>query len=132
MFKFFTVIGIIAGVLIIALAIWQHKKTLDVSAPLRAAKVLQKATQQDAYIEYARTRSPPPPTTTTPPPPSLATVNKNPGAMGFHPSHYPPALHKPACFSSQWQQWYGQSSPFHSSSNCTMKTWQPVMRTAGH
>ena len=35
-FKFF-VIGILAGVTIIALAIWRHKKALEVSAPLRAA-----------------------------------------------------------------------------------------------
>ena len=53
-FKLFV---IIARITIFALAIWQHKKALDVSAPLRAAKVLQKATQQDAYIQYARTRS---------------------------------------------------------------------------
>ena len=98
-FKFFIVIGIIASVSIIAMAIWRHKKALDVSAPLRAAKVLRKETQQDiAYIENARTRSPPPPTTTMPPPPpppppSFPTVNENPGAMGFLPSHYPPALH---------------------------------------
>ena len=45
-FKFFTVIGIIAGVSIVSLPIWRHKKALDVSAPLRAAKVLRKATQQ--------------------------------------------------------------------------------------
>ena len=97
-FKFFIVIGIIAGVTIINLVIWQHKKALDVSAPLRAAKVLRKATQQDVYIEYARTCLPPPPAATMPPPsppppPTFATVNKNPGAMGFLPSHYPPAIH---------------------------------------
>ena len=51
-------VQILAGVTIIALAIWGHKKALDVSVPLSAAKVLRKATQQHAYIEYARTRSP--------------------------------------------------------------------------
>ena len=50
-FKFFVVIGIIANVTIFALAIWRHKKALDVSASLRAAKAIRKATQQDAYIE---------------------------------------------------------------------------------
>ena len=64
-FKSYIVIGIIAGVTIIALAIWRHKKALDVSAPLR------KATQQDAYIEYARTRSPPPAAATMPSPKSI-------------------------------------------------------------
>ena len=49
-FKFFSVIGIIAGVSIIALAIWRHKKALDVSAPLRAAQVLRKAAQQDSAV----------------------------------------------------------------------------------
>ena len=91
-FKFFIVIGIIAGVAIITLAIWRHKKALDDSAPLRAAKVLQKATQQDAYIEYARTHSPPQPAAMMPPPPpppSFATVNWNLGAIGFLPSNYP-------------------------------------------
>ena len=93
-FKFFVVIGILAGVTLIALAIWRHKKALDVSAPLRAAKVHWKATQQDAYIEYARTRSPPPPAATMPPPPaSLITVNKNTGAMGFIPNRYPAPIH---------------------------------------
>ena len=58
-FKFFVVIGIIA-------------------------KVLRKATQQDAYIEYERTRSPPPTTTTIPPPPpSFSTFNESAGTMGF-------------------------------------------------
>ena len=57
-FKFFVGIGFIAGVTIFALAIWRHKKALDVSVPLCVAKVLRKAMQQDAYIEYARTRSP--------------------------------------------------------------------------
>ena len=44
-FKFFVVIGIIARVTIFALAIWRHKKALNVSAPLSAAKVLRKAPQ---------------------------------------------------------------------------------------
>ena len=35
-FKFFVVIGIIAGVTIIALAIWRRKKALDVSPDLSA------------------------------------------------------------------------------------------------
>ena len=51
-FKFCVVISIIA---ILGLAIWRHKKALYVSAPLRASRVLRKATQQDAYIKYART-----------------------------------------------------------------------------
>ena len=99
-FKFFVVIGILDGVTIIALAIWRHKKALEVSAPLHAAKVLRKATQQDAYIEYARTRSPPPtatmPSPPPPPPPPPATisaVNENPATMGFLPNHYPPTIH---------------------------------------
>ena len=74
-FKFFIVIGIIAGVSIIALAIWRHEKALDVSTPSRAAKVLRKATQ-DAYIEYARTRSPPPTTTMPHPSPFLTYVQQ--------------------------------------------------------
>ena len=94
-FKFFVVIGIIAGVTILALANWRHKKALDVSAPLHAAKVLSKATQQDAYIEYARTQSPQPTTTTTIPlpPPSFSAVNENNGTMGLFPYHYPSNIH---------------------------------------
>ena len=95
-FKFFVVIGILAGVTIIGLAIWRHKKALEVSAPLRAAKVLRKATQQDAYIEYARKRSPPPSAMMPSPPPPPATitaVNESPASMGFLPTHYPTPIH---------------------------------------
>ena len=94
-FKLFVVIGIIAGVTIFALAIWRHKTALDVSAPLRAAKVLGKATQQDAYIEYARTRSPQPtlPTTILPQAPTFSHVNENSGAMGVLHAGYTPNLH---------------------------------------
>ena len=120
-FKFFIVIGIIADVTIMALAIWRQKKALDVSAPLRAAKVLCKATQQDAYIKYARTRSPPPTTTTMPPPPPpppplFATVNENVGTMGFLPSHYPPILHN-SHMVSPVQTYLHQPLPVHNGNN---------------
>ena len=93
--KFFVFIGIIAGVTIFALAIWRHKKALNVSAPLCAAKVLRKATQQDAYIEYARTRSPQPTSPTTIPPqaPTFSHVNENSGTMGILHPGCPPNLH---------------------------------------
>ena len=97
-FKFFVVIGIIAGVTICALAIWRHKKALDVSAPLRAAKVLRKATQQDAHIEYTRTRSPQLTTPATMPPPTttFSHVNENPGTVGLLSTGYPYHLHNNA------------------------------------
>ena len=94
-FKFFVIIGIIAGVTIFALASWSHKKALDVSAPLCAPKVLRKATQQDAYIEYFQTKSPPP--TSPAPVPSFRISTKTlEQAMGiFHPPCNA-SLHHPA------------------------------------
>ena len=97
-FKFFVVIGIIAGVTIFALAIWRHNKALDVSAPLCAAKVLRKSTQQDANIEYTRTRSPQPTSPTTIPPqaPKFSHVNENSGKMGvLHPGNTANLHHGP-------------------------------------
>ena len=94
-FKLFVVIGIIAGVTILALAIWRHKEALDISAPLCAAKVLHKATQQDAYIEYARMRYPQPTTIAAmpAPPPTFSAINENTGAMRLFPANYPSNLH---------------------------------------
>ena len=120
-FKFFIVIGIITGVTIIALAILRHKKALDVSAQLRAAKVLRKATHQDAYIEYAQTRSPPPTTTMLPPPPPpppplFASVNENVGTKGFLPTHYPSALHNNNLVSPV-QTYSNQPIPIHNGNN---------------
>ena len=111
-------IGIIAGVTILALAIWRHKKVLYISTPLCAAKVLCKATQQDAYIEYARTRSPPPTTTTMPPPPppSFSTVNENAGTMWVFPSNYPPNLHN-GHMVSPVQTYLHQPLPVHNGNN---------------
>ena len=87
MFKFFVVIT--TGGTIFALAIWRHKKALDVSAPICAAKVLRKATQEDAYIEYARTRSPQPTMPATMPP----HINENPGTVGLFPTGYHTYIH---------------------------------------
>ena len=96
---FFVVVGIVACLTIFALAIWRHKKALDVSAPLRAAKVLRKATQQDAYIKYAQIRLPQPTALPAPIPPSVPTfshVNENLGTMGILHSGCPPPLHHSA------------------------------------
>ena len=58
---------------------------LNDRAPLCAAKVLRKATQQDTYIDYARTQSQQLTTTTTmpPPPPLFYTVNETLEQWGF-------------------------------------------------
>ena len=89
---FFVVIGIISGITILGLAVLRHKKALDVSAPLRAAKVLHKATQQDAYIESLQ------PNYSAPISPTLKTfthIQENPGTMGLLPHNFNVHLHHP-------------------------------------